>query len=858
MKELNEEQRNAVEARDGVLLGAGAGSGKTTVLVNRVIFLLDSFLEENKNVVDLAFVKILGRYLSEIALITFTKKATGEIGLRLGELIEEKASVFGGRWIVVQREMEKMHIGTIHSFYLKLLQRGHFPEVGTGFSVTDSCFIEKKIKTIFRRWLEEEMPKRIECGRERVVIEAIMDNRFQIEKTLLKIFDDPELRRSWETRKPTDRNDAKVLGDILDVLQVRDVAERPFQIEEDILRKKAKWVQYYRDFEALKISTPLTVETVADYAEVLKEWSSSPSKAKLSDRTEKYFVNLKVLKGFISSNRDDFEHSSHPNVALWEEMFRDIVLYVSRRYDLLPGFSYADIEYYTLKGLENPVNQKRVAENLRQIIVDEFQDTSMVQFHILEKIIDGNFDRLYCVGDEKQAIYGFRGGEPGVFEDMKGRVKNHLQLKINYRSNSDIVDFNNKLFADIFVRKDEGFFQCGDKKADGQRSGLNRYDVQVQNIDAAKNLSPAEAEEIEAARIFRIIKDAIGRGEGGNICILYSKLSPSIRLVDKFVRDKAALSAQVKIQQKDDPLIAIFGVLLEGMLKRNPGSRGYCVFMIGNILKYLQSTTPQEKVGLAIDKFYNHASLFGIIHSFRKFVSDIGLHNSNNEHNLKTIENIVRANFENVDDIYSEITRLSGNYSIDFHLGGGASKISIMTVHASKGLEFDHVILAGIHVYRRNSEPNILFGTLPGSFKWREGLGKKPFFKMPTFILEDLVDKEKDSAELKRLLYVACTRAKGRLDWVDISYDGKPYSYGRQAWIHFMRLGTQYLPGGARYPRGRRWMPLGNWGGAARPCSTAMVWESPWGTGPTERRSLCPCYPLPGRRLSCSAPANFI
>jgi CRISPR/Cas system-associated exonuclease Cas4 (RecB family) len=117
-------------------------------------------------------------------------------------------------------------------------------------------------------------------------------------------------------------------------------------------------------------------------------------------------------------------------------------------------------------------------------------------------------------------------------------------------------------------------------------------------------------------------------------------------------------------------------------------------------------------------------------------------------------------------------------------MGKGKNLIKIMTVHASKGLEFDHVILGGIH----NNEGGgggapPLFGKFPGSFLWKRESKDKKSFKTPQYFLEDKYQEIKENLESKRLLYVASTRAKNSLSFVNI--DG--ISRGDGSWINAFR-----------------------------------------------------------------------
>ncbi len=161
----------------------------------------------------------------------------------------------------------------------------------------------------------------------------------------------------------------------------------------------------------------------------------------------------KGLKDFIKGAFEDltrFEDEGKNLVANWYGRFKNLFEEVESAYAASPGFTFGDLEYIVNQKLQEPDIAQMVAKEYEYIIVDEFQDTSFVQFSIIEKIVRGNFHKVFCVGDVKQAIYGFRGGELGVFLEMENKAPLNLKLKNNYRSDKSVVHFNNALFDHVF------------------------------------------------------------------------------------------------------------------------------------------------------------------------------------------------------------------------------------------------------------------------------------------------------------------------------------------------------------------------------------------------------------------------
>src|SRR5690606_26235662 len=114
--------------------------------------------------------------------------------------------------------------------------------------------------------------------------------------------------------------------------------------------------------------------------------------------------------------------------------------------------------------------------------------------------------------------------------------------------------------------------------------------------------------------------------------------------------------------------------------------------------------------------------------------------------------------------------------------------VTIMTAHASKGLQFSHVILGGIHTNGRKIPARDIVGKLPGSLRYRAHSEQKKKFKTPQMIMENAIDGLKDFAESKRLFYVACTRAENKLSWIDLrDSNGKEFCAHKNSWINGLR-----------------------------------------------------------------------
>jgi len=153
----NTEQLKAIEHSGGVLLKAGAGSGKTFVLKEHMIYLTNKWIEEylvSERIQD--FSQVLKSKFSKIVLMTFTKKAAGEISIRLNGEFEEKLKSSSDEqrsyWKIACEQLDYLTVTTIHGFCFKLIKQGFFPEIDLDEDVITSAEYNEKMKDIFNLW----------------------------------------------------------------------------------------------------------------------------------------------------------------------------------------------------------------------------------------------------------------------------------------------------------------------------------------------------------------------------------------------------------------------------------------------------------------------------------------------------------------------------------------------------------------------------------------------------------------------------------------------------------------------------------------------------------------------------------
>jgi len=419
---LNDAQRIAVEARGvDLCVEAGAGTGKTRVLTERVVGLVTED----------------GHDLSQILAITFTTKAAQEMKVRLADALL-------ARGVTTAREdVESAPISTIHSFCARLL-RDHAVEAGVdpGFVVFDERQAERALREAMRALIDELVRDTPEVLAQLATLPGT-----DPEETLLDLYS--AARGSlygvgeFIRRMPDGPSVAGVLASVRsavrDATAARDGAT-------------ATW--------ARKIDAAITAA------------AALPGDA---DDVEGAAVALTVLHGGIKLHggasaqkeamaalRDACAEARAVLASACQQSLREQLARVLERLEALhaeakgggAALDFSDLERRALALVEERAD---VCDAVRgrhvEVLVDEFQDTSPVQARLLERV--SRPDALFVVGDPKQSIYGFRGADVDVFLDRLERTEARapdggrvVRLDESYRARPSVTGFVNHVFAD--------------------------------------------------------------------------------------------------------------------------------------------------------------------------------------------------------------------------------------------------------------------------------------------------------------------------------------------------------------------------------------------------------------------------
>ena len=784
MRAPNDEQKIAIEVSGGVL-SAGAGSGKTFVLIEHTLDKLlrlaaDLYQSNPINWLEQFFIKS-----SRLALLTFTKKAAAEMKSRLSLRLLEIECPQYLKIDILRESIDGIFVGTIHSFLLKLIKDGALE----GFENVEITSSKKFQREIYK--YVDICILSIGSELEDDVYNSILSNIDQIKSSFTSIFNDAEMRISWE--KFQLENVEKDFWLIFYSLnEIEDLINLNISLQNFEKDSKKIWFQAIQSF--INLQKDFKEQSFKEHLQLLISFFENYNRI-TPPRKEEYLPILKILNKFkilraaIKSCRDDLELSVEKNKEMTEfylvlkKLFHRIDSFVKMKKTI----TFSTLEYFFAKSdLAKPP--------LDYLLVDEFQDTSWAQHGIIEKIVSGGWENIFVVGDKKQAIYRFRGGEVDVFDKTIEKSNNSLQLANNYRSHRNIVEFNNSFFSKIFplgigFQEIKNFpVEMEAQKSLSESNFASKINLVSAQVDQRNNkLLSTDIDKIESGVIVQKIEDLI-KADEQDIVVLYPKLKPSYFLIKELIKSDFNFISQSKLNILDQPIISVIKTIVENALgffedEKTAEMQIYQVFQILGIHHHYK---------ISRNRIKKNTAYFGLEFALLKEVNLLACTISDKENTIRFIKDLCSDAENSLEKIWLLLKESEKeSFSIELRNTSGAkAKIQIMSVHSSKGLEFDNVILGGIHTNGSAVRTDGILKKWPGSFKWRPENDSKKLVQSPNFILENLEDKILDFNEQKRLLYVACTRARNSLyfPYLNDFETGDAVSVSKNSWINAIIL----------------------------------------------------------------------
>ena len=454
-RELKKEQADAAHTLDRhVSVTAGPGSGKTTVLVERYLHILRT----NKN---------LG--IDQIVAITFTNRAANEMRERLRKELDTILATCDekerSRWMRYKRTLDGAIISTIHGFCSRLLRE--FP-VEAGVDPQFLSLDQHDAAILLEAAVEETLTELISKGREKLSQLALGFGRSKLATALSQLYNDvrgqgltlADLKQQTDVNHAFDEAHEEALSSLEQTMKEFINAPRLSPASE---AKRAYARDNWPAFrELLKASDP----PMGDYCAAIDNFRANarPNKGTVGSITERLDAQLwsdkKRAVGLVPQIRFDLIAKDYALELV------DVLALIEQRYrqkkENLAALDFEDLQLRALDLLDHSAVLSRATDRYRFFLVDEFQDTNSVQRELMHKLAlrsTAARANLFIVGDRKQSIYAFRGADVDVFQQTTnelvaaGGVEQPLHL--NFRSQPPLINFFNRLFAQLFVLPEE-------------------------------------------------------------------------------------------------------------------------------------------------------------------------------------------------------------------------------------------------------------------------------------------------------------------------------------------------------------------------------------------------------------------
>lgn len=827
MNEDQEARTQALDIKNSYVVSAPAGSGKTQLLIKRYLKLLGS-----------------ARSIDSIICLTYTNKATEEMRERVvraielcknqkpkddneRELFEIAKKVYDNKNIkeIELKNPHSFQISTFHSFCTNIIKNYPSDDTVSTFSTLDedesesiysltadmviSKAIEEKESELFHAVARKLVSLDEKHNRLKEQIKSLLKNRDRLINT--KLFNNDELKgyvnfllkelsKSFfeffrqnrdNFRDILQNSDEDTINGLCDVADIDlDNFKSWIKIAEIFLtqngtpRKRfaGQLAQIPDTLKTFIRNLPSTVASeLNNLRNLFKDNTFFYDEQSFSDLLTIFEESLKVLKTLLSANKKDF---------------------VELELSALKNLKW-------LNGVPPDVLQK-MQFKIDHILIDETQDLSDIEYIIISRLIEGweNNDgrTLFFVGDPKQSIYRFRKANVALFSILQenGVAREEespyrlipLELKNNFRSEPQIIDFVNKTFQNYF--SDDSFKDDTSYKPFYHPTAQpsENFEISINNIDFNKKISIVASEQFD--RVLACFSETIlslteKTNPDETIGILFRTRSQFIPYREKL------LSAGIDIEVVEgEELISSYAVkhtfnLLKAILF--PSEDLYWLLLLGSPFinlsqKEIYEVSKEEKddwfqkvtesplidekkrkiLLQMIKDFYLEKGGINFINHFEEidgysFIKKIyGLKGVEECQEFFRILNSI-AHLSPPQLIEKMSLLLERRFSPSDPLAK-KKKVQAMTIHKSKGLEFDYVIVVGLDKGFGKSEKRDPEPILIERLFFVEEKGGFVFFSTPyekneiSYKILSQVGKIREESEYKRLYYVALTRAK--------------------------------------------------------------------------------------------------
>lgn len=857
---------------------ASAGSGKTFTLVKeylKIILSNDAFEDSG----SYAFQKILA--------ITFTNKAAAEMKERiLGSLLDFSEKKENDMFLMLSKELQ-LNKEILCDRSTKVLES--VLQNYSAFNITTIDSFTYKIVRTFAYDLGLPLNFEVEMDPSQLLSEAIdvLISKIGIDKKLTDVLIDYSIQKidddkAWDIS--IDLNSiSRILLNEEDALQFRkieNISLSDYKKLAAVLQKRKKEIELLfvaKGLEGMKIiDTSGLMYNDFPYSELPNFFRKAINFKNQKKDTIKFSGRLfdKVSSGVLysASKKKDVKDridALTPELTrvyfeieqIYNNCFSDYVLIELVSKSLIPLSVLSNIQKELskikeqnnirfnsefnqlisdrIKNEPTPFIYERIGEKFQYYFIDEMQDTSLLQWQNLIPLISNALSQekggLMLVGDGKQAIYRWRGGKAEQFIDLASEVnpfyieKESKNLGVNYRSFSEVVNFNNLFFSHIsqFLSNNEyrHLYEFGsEQKLNSNIGGYVRFDFVDKN-----EMEAEEKQNAYAQKVFDTISGLDKDFKKSDVCILVRGKKEGV-IIANFLAERGVkiISSETLLLQNSNKVQFIVDLLTYIYNPLDLNAKFNAILFLYAFLGVDKSKHQFFDELIPLDKlvFFEELAVYGIQFDFEKYLK-IPFYEGIEElirsfKLMKTADAYVQFFM----DFVLDFQRKSKNELAVFLQVWNQKKeklsivsqedddaVRIMTIHKSKGLEFPIVIFpCDLNIYREKDAK-----------VWYDRLDQPEFSGLPTSLVScssnlemtgevgaALLERRKEELALDNfnLLYVALTRA---VEHLYIITDFKKESKSKQTldsysefYLDFLKssVGIQNLDSASSYEFG--------------------------------------------------------
>lgn len=778
---------NPAHAKGSLAVIAGAGTGKTYMLSERYLY------------------HLVGHKLTplEIVAVTFTEKAATELRSRIRKKVSENLSERDD----ILAELEAAQICTIHSLAARIChEHPEAADVSPDFSILDD--LKRSL------WLSEHLDdalgklpllifEKLSYTQLQVLLPILLADPLTAESAFQKSPEHwPQLAATWQQKSQQEFLENPCW-------QQYTTTVLTFQGNDDDKMEQARQV-------ALKALRVLKEEkNPREAVQRLKE-------IKLQGGSSKKWPNggLEEVKSALKEMREIAQKASNVGLITLETGTADeqLALLLPHLYEAFQSvkehmtcakrrarvLDFVDLEECALRALQHPEVHAYYAQRWKAFLIDEFQDTNPVQAELLRYLTQGAICTI--VGDEKQSIYGFRRADVQVFKDFREGILatggEEYVLKTSYRTHAPLIQLCNQVFSPLLMdlHQEVGAFR--------KQSPHPAPHIRAYRVEAPSGTSVSQCRRVEAYHLASVLKqmlddkvlvhdehsDGLREINPGDIAILARAWEPlelygdalaaagipSVHagggslLATREAKDAWAL-LRFLVNPKDNlalaavlrsPFFAVSDQVLFHLVsligKESPwwghlersSELNRPVQVLDELLQARQTNPPSRLLQMA-DRLCGYTAVMANLPGRQRREAD-----------WRGFLDLIRELEKNSEDLFI-VTRCLFRYfesKVEVPRPPLEAKdaVSLMSIHASKGLEWPVVVVPDLARQDLNTSFPIYFDTKLGvAIKTEDAFGEaeKPIL----YTVLEQQQELREQAEARRVLYVALTRARDQI-----------------------------------------------------------------------------------------------